>query len=484
MSGIDQNAANRGRLRSHTPGDTIAERFRVLTVAGRGSEGSVYAVTDPDGRTFTCTELDRLEGTSVPPEPRAALVEWFCREATALASTSHQHLPRATLESRPLSQLVCTDCGAAFLGRKVCPECNGRPVFVENRHYLLLEQPAGETLAEVLSRSGRPAAWSQISSPFRSLLGAAAHLHELSLVHGDIKPERIRLETGTGRAILMDPGRVKVVDDPPHPSSFRLISAKTSAYGTPGFAAPEVYRNERTAASDIYALGMLLFWALTDRDPRSDQLAEMVKRGPAAFNPGIPPEVAALITRAIAPLPAERFTTVQEMAAALPAEAPGSPPVLDQPPRKKTPGALILAGLAVALFAPVQYGMQTRDRLELERLLEFSNETVLAHTRLGADPRQLAWDRALIAKLSERIRQRHFWLLPKANEGLQHRVTALEKELSLLEKSPARAPTPVPTPATMPSVAATPPPRESARETRAPTRASRENRARPRRRSR
>ncbi|GAB4152698.1 MAG: hypothetical protein Fur005_03080 [Roseiflexaceae bacterium] len=80
------------------------------------------------------------------------------------------------------------------------------------------------------------------------------------IVHGDIKPGNIIINSETGRAILVDFG------------SASLLGAATSQYGTPGYAAPEQYRGVSTPTTDVYGLATTLYHALTGDDPTAHPL--------------------------------------------------------------------------------------------------------------------------------------------------------------------------------------------------------------------
>ena len=110
----------------------------------------------------------------------------------------------------------------------------------------------GQTLAEVIAREGLR------SAPEAAILGqdlckALAAVHATGIVHRDIKPQNVMREIG-GRVVLMDFGAVEIME--------RTGESDTPRMGTPLYLAPELFTGgiSATAQSDIYALGVLLFY--------------------------------------------------------------------------------------------------------------------------------------------------------------------------------------------------------------------------------
>ncbi|MDP9373272.1 MAG: serine/threonine protein kinase, partial [Chloroflexota bacterium] len=134
---------------------------------------------------------------------------------------------------------------------------------------------------------------------------AVAYAHEQGVVHCDIKPQNVLLDA-FGRARLTDFG-VASADAAP---------VGEVVYGSASYIAPERLRGAATSpAVDIYALGALLYFLLSGRPPYSGRSAEEIiaqlQAGPppplTALAPGVPPAVDAIVRRAMAPDPADRF---------------------------------------------------------------------------------------------------------------------------------------------------------------------------------
>ncbi len=174
----------------------------------------------------------------------------------------------------------------------------------------------GETLEERLRASG-PLGAEEAALVGIALCQALAAVHAAGLVHGDVKTTNV-MRDDRGRILLMDFGA----------GSERLGhgAAAGSMIGTPLILAPEVFHGEApTLASDIYALGVLLYRLVSGRYPLpakdGAELEAMHRRGERVplrdVRPDLPALFVALIERATASQPAERFRSAGEMEAAL-----------------------------------------------------------------------------------------------------------------------------------------------------------------------
>ncbi|MBV6726272.1 serine/threonine protein kinase [Nocardioides daeguensis] len=193
-------------------------------------------------------------------------------------------------------------------------------------------------------------------------LGAA---HDVGILHRDIKPSNVLVAhrpDGGLRPVLCDFGIAAVAD--------LEQLATTGAIGTPGYMAPERHQGaDASIASDIYALGCLLWATLTARAPYEGATGQVLLghlQGPVPQLPGTTREERALnevLSVAMAKDPADRFRTTAELVAALDAVplgpiertllAPPPPPLpSSRRPRRTVLLAALLAGLlALALAA-------------------------------------------------------------------------------------------------------------------------------------
>ncbi len=141
----------------------------------------------------------------------------------------------------------------------------------------------------------------------------AAHAHEI--IHRDVKPANVMIEDDSGRIYLMDFGIAKQGGD-------REITQAGVFVGTVDYAAPEqIEAKEITAAADVYAFGGVLYQSLTQLKPyvRETDIAVMfahITEPPpsvSAARPELPEALDAVIARAMAKSPDERFRTCREM---------------------------------------------------------------------------------------------------------------------------------------------------------------------------
>ncbi|SCL72286.1 serine/threonine protein kinase [Micromonospora citrea] len=249
------------------------------------------------------------------------------REARAAARLTHPHVTQVY------------DYGEAALGGAVVP-------------YLVMELVEGRNLADRLADG--PLAWPDAVRMAGQVAAALAAAHRIGVVHRDIKPGNVML-TETGAKVL-DFG-IAALAGPDHP----LVGQTGELLmGTPAYFAPERMRpGPPNPASDVYALGALLYRALTGRAPlpvRTWEDALEVHAGhppvPPPQVPGLPADVAELTLACLAVDPARRPTAAQlagrfaGVAAAGPhtavlptvtAPSPAHPPTLiDRPPSPTT----------------------------------------------------------------------------------------------------------------------------------------------------
>ncbi len=205
--------------------------------------------------------------------------------------------------------------------------------------FMVMELVEGESLAELLARRGPlpiPEVMA-IAAPLTSVLAAA---HAAGIVHRDVKPANVLLAGGDegeggghggGHDVvkLADFGIAKRFDD-----LEGSLTATGTVMGTPRYLAPEQAVGSPVGpATDVYALGIVIFEMLTGRPPfEADSMvaAAMVQQSQPApdvrsLRPEVPAALAALVARALERSPVDRFATAGEMAAALDeAWAPGA----------------------------------------------------------------------------------------------------------------------------------------------------------------
>ena len=180
----------------------------------------------------------------------------------------------------------------------------------DGRAGLWMEFVKGRTLEEVLRTQG-PFSAHEAAIIGRDLCRAMAAVHQAGVLHGDIKAHNVVREAG-GRTVLMDFGAGQTLADQ-HQVASRALT------GTPVYLAPEVLNGSpRTASSDIYALGVLLYHLVTGSYPvDGHSVADLVaahRRGERRHlrdaRPDLPDDFVRAVEQAVAADPARRFTSL------------------------------------------------------------------------------------------------------------------------------------------------------------------------------
>jgi eukaryotic-like serine/threonine-protein kinase len=179
--------------------------------------------------------------------------------------------------------------------------------------YIVMELVNGPTLGEALGRHG-PLPPSRAARLALEVAAGLDYAHQAGVCHGSLKP---------GNILLADDGSVKVAD-------FSIARAATEedpgrtgeVLRADGFLAPEVVSgDDADGRADVYGLGACLYEMLTGRAPGADPSSTIP---PRALRAGVSRDLDAIVRRAMATDPDDRFQTVQAMAAALSRSASGS----------------------------------------------------------------------------------------------------------------------------------------------------------------
>jgi serine/threonine-protein kinase len=186
-----------------------------------------------------------------------------------------------------------------------------------DQHYIVMEYIRGPSLKELIRRQG-PFSVDGAIFVIGQVASALDYAHARGLVHRDIKPQNILVDR-EGNAKVVDFGIAKGARD------VNLTEAGTGM-GTVHYVSPEQARGEpATPASDLYSTGVVLFEMLTKRLPfEADTPVGVAMHhvntpppAPSSINPNVAPEVDAIVLRALAKEPAERYPSGGQLAAAL-----------------------------------------------------------------------------------------------------------------------------------------------------------------------
>jgi serine/threonine protein kinase len=203
--------------------------------------------------------------------------------------------------------------------------------------YLVMPFIEGGTLTSYLRRSLPDL--SEVSTIYQQLLDAVEYAHDEGLIHRDIKSSNVLLEhrrSGAPYAYLADFGLVRTSRQAELEQAGKPIPLE-QVPGTPHYMAPEQTYGIVTIASDIYALGVLLYQMLTGELPYDDPDEVRVIQmhlsspipSPCDHDASIPLDLAAVVQKAMAKRVEDRFRSVAELRQAFLAAMQGSPTSLD-----------------------------------------------------------------------------------------------------------------------------------------------------------
>ena len=187
--------------------------------------------------------------------------------------------------------------------------------------YLVMPFIEGGTLTGYLRRTLPDL--NEVTAIFLQLLDAVEYAHEEGLIHRDIKSSNVLLEarrSGPPYVYLADFGLVRYTDQPEVEPAGKLLPLDQIP-GTPHYMAPEQARGIVTTASDIYALGVLLYQVLVGElpydDPDDVKVVKMHLHAPVPSpcdrDASIPVELGEVVRKAMAKRPEARFASVAEM---------------------------------------------------------------------------------------------------------------------------------------------------------------------------
>jgi len=269
----------------------VDNRYRVIGRIGSGGMADVWCAED--------THLQRKVALKVLHHRFAQdreFVERFRREAEAAAGLQHPNV------------VGVFDRGG-----------------VNGTYYIAMEYLEGRTLKELIDAGlTQPATLAIV----RQILEAAKFAHRHGIVHRDLKPQNVIVD-GEGHTTVTDFGIAR--------AGVSEITQTGSVMGTAHYLSPEQAQGlEVTPASDLYSIGVLLYQALTRQVPFEGDSAVAVAlkqvsqapQRPSAINPEVSPALDAVVMRALAKEPAQRFADADAFIAALDAAErdPGSAP--------------------------------------------------------------------------------------------------------------------------------------------------------------
>ncbi len=238
----------------------IAGRYRIEREIGGGGQKLMYLAADLRLNNRLCA-LAELIPSARTTAALAEGKEMFRREAEILAALSNIHVVQVY---------------DYFDENNLC--------------YLVEEYVRGQSLQAKIAGRGRLGV-DEITGLALQVLDALEYLHSLTppLVHRDLKPDNIMLAPVTGGAEI-----VKLID---FGIARHFQMQRGTVHGTPGYAAPEQYRGMSEPRTDLYALGAILHYALSGRDPQEQPPFSFPPLG--SVRPDLPQALCALVDQTL-----------------------------------------------------------------------------------------------------------------------------------------------------------------------------------------
>ena len=263
----------------------LAGRYSLELELGRGGMGVVYLARD--------VALDRRVAIKLLPPSKAAIPEHrnrFLREARTAAGLSHPNIVPIHLVEE-----------------------------VDKLVYFVMAYIDGESLGERVRRAG-PLRSEEAAKLVQEVAWALGYAHSHGVIHRDIKPDNILIDSGSGRALVSDFGIARLTDP-------NAANEQGQVFGTRQYMSPEQASGEAEVdgRADLYSLGVTAFFALTGRLPFESEdpttLTSMLLTEPAppikSVSQFVPARLAESIDRCLSKDPDARFGDGGELAEAI-----------------------------------------------------------------------------------------------------------------------------------------------------------------------
>jgi WD40 repeat protein/tRNA A-37 threonylcarbamoyl transferase component Bud32 len=282
-------------------------RFQMLSVLGRGGCGLVFLAYDPALQRRIALKIPRAEAL-VTQELR----QRFIREGRVAAGLEHPNL---------VTVFEAGEVGAlCYLASAYCP---------------------GITLRDWLRKQGNPVAPRAAAVLIGTLARAMHYAHQKGVCHRDLKPSNILLQQAEAAGVLnLDNAIPKIIDfglakqsigDPTETGTRTGV-----VLGTPQYMAPEQAEGKNQVigpASDIHALGVILYELLTRRPPFQgdsdikilNQVASARPESPRRFRPNVPRDLETICLKCLEKEPVHRYASMADLADDLQRFAEGHP---------------------------------------------------------------------------------------------------------------------------------------------------------------
>jgi serine/threonine protein kinase len=273
--------------KSKWTGKKLSNRYVIDEMLGQGGMSAVYKASDPNLKRVVAVKMIHTHLSSNPD-----FVQRFEEEAAAVAQLRHHGI----IQVYDFNQ-------------------------DDDVYYMVLEFVPGETIQDHLKRlndSGRRLSIANAVTYMADICDAVDYAHQRGMIHRDIKPANLMLNPH-GQVILMDFGIAKIVGGQRHTATGAVV-------GTAMYMSPEQIRGEQPdRRTDIYSLGVTLFEMVGGHPPfQADSAMTLMMMhvndpvpDPRKLNPEVPDDLVAVINKALAKNPNDRYQTAAQMASAL-----------------------------------------------------------------------------------------------------------------------------------------------------------------------
>lgn len=274
------------------------ERYHLLRLVGSGGMGKVYLAEDTHIPRQVAVKIVQTEPTLHSDEQEISdALRLFHREMEVIAKLDHSHI------------LPLYDFGEVQIGTNLIT-------------YMAMPYRPEGSLEDWLQRleASPGLSFQNIAHIISQASDALQHAHEHNIVHQDVKPSNFLVRTKTGNLnhpdiFLVDFGVAKLMT--------ATMTTSQSVRGTPGYMAPEQWNGQAIPATDQYALAIMAYYLLTGRTPFTGNLIAVMHQhldilppSPGTYNTNIPPALDAVILRALAKRPEDRYAHITDFATA------------------------------------------------------------------------------------------------------------------------------------------------------------------------
>ncbi|MEJ2044487.1 MAG: serine/threonine-protein kinase [Reinekea sp.] len=262
--------------------DLMLGRYQLIKELGRGAMGIVYEAEDPKINRHVALKVVHLKNLGF--EEVDQVKQRFFREAQAAGKLNHPNI------------VTVYDVGEEH-----------------DVAYIAMDLLVGEALSDLLSE--RPINVPKMVLWIAQAADALAYAHENEVIHRDVKPANMIVETRSGQLKLTDFGVARIAGVQQTQTGIVL--------GSPSYMSPEQILGEQlTGATDVFSLGVTLYQCVSGKLPFSGDtlpsLAYAITRSrqesPRSLNPEVPVSLVRIVNKALQKKPDERYSSARELA--------------------------------------------------------------------------------------------------------------------------------------------------------------------------